>query len=165
MSFWKTIPGFPAYEVSSAGQVRRVGSNVCLTPYEQSDYLQVHLYNAGARVMRRVHTLVLEAHVGPRPVGQVARHLNGNAKDCKLSNLAWGTAQENAEDKALHGTAKGERNPRAKLSQSQVEEIRGRAIPGPTASNLADLASEFEVSISTVSRIRRNETYQPCKET
>ena len=53
---------------------------------------------------RLVHRLVLEAFVGPRPEGMVARHLNGDPGDNRLENLAWGTQSENNYDKVRHGT-------------------------------------------------------------
>ena len=50
-----------------------------------------------------VHTLVLEAFVGPRPAGAVARHLDDNKENNHLSNLAWGTESDNAYDKVRNG--------------------------------------------------------------
>ena len=50
---------------------------------------------AGVRVVklgpvrRRVHVLVLEAFVGAKPPGKVARHLNGDVCDNRIENLAW----------------------------------------------------------------------------
>ena len=46
-----------------------------------------------------VHRLVLEAFVGPCPEGMECRHLEGDTANNALSNLAWGTPQENAADK------------------------------------------------------------------
>lgn len=50
-----------------------------------------------------IHQLVLAVFVGTRPEGLVVRHLNGNSRDNRLSNLAYGTAAQNAQDAIAHG--------------------------------------------------------------
>lgn len=99
-----------------------------------------------------VHRLVLEAFVGPAPEGAVARHLNGDPTDNHLENLAWGTQAENCLDTVAHGrSARGERNPRAKLTEETVREIRrllNRGVPG------GRVATEFGISPATVSEIK-----------
>jgi hypothetical protein len=48
--------------------------------------------------------MVLEAFTGPRPEPAYhARHLDGNPQNNALANLAWGTRQENWEDRRSHG--------------------------------------------------------------
>lgn len=54
-----------------------------------------------------VHRLVLRAFVGACPPGQVCRHLNGDKKDNRLSNLAWGTLLENRQDRTRHDRERG----------------------------------------------------------
>lgn len=51
---------------------------------------------------RRVHQLVLEAHVGPAPDGLVACHQNGVKTDNRLENLRWDTRSANALDAVRH---------------------------------------------------------------
>lgn len=52
-----------------------------------------------------VHKLVCEAFHGPRPtVNHQVRHLNGDGRDNRACNLAWGTAKENQQDSRIHGT-------------------------------------------------------------
>lgn len=48
--------------------------------------------------MRTVHTLVLEAFVGPRPDGADACHENGNRRDARLTNLRWDSRSGNVQD-------------------------------------------------------------------
>lgn len=52
-----------------------------------------------------MHTLVALAFLGPRPEGKPhIRHLDGNARNNHVSNLAYGTAAENVADSLQHGT-------------------------------------------------------------
>lgn len=82
------------------GKTRTMRGRVLIPSEVHGGYLSVNL---GAGVRRSVHTLVLEAFVGPRPEGAVCRHLNGNPKDNRLANLAWGTPGENRRDTVKHG--------------------------------------------------------------
>lgn len=57
------------------------------------------------RGTHKVHRLVLLAFVGPaRSKSHVCRHLDGNPANNTLSNLAWGTQQQNWDDRRRHGT-------------------------------------------------------------
>lgn len=107
---WRRVPGFPGIEASDAGRIRRGGR--ILRPWRvracRRIYLKVELWPIGAPVRRRyVHELVLAAHVGPRPDGHEARHLDGDSMNCALENLAWGTKVENAADRARHSRDRG----------------------------------------------------------
>lgn len=51
----------------------------------------------------RVHVLVLEAFVGPRPPGMECLHSNDVGTDNRLSNLRWGTHSENLNDLVRNG--------------------------------------------------------------
>ena len=84
------------YSVGDLGTVwsHRLGRP--LSPADDSyGYRQVALYINRRRAMRRVHHLVLEAFVGPRPPRHVGMHLDHNPANNTLSNLAWGTQSEN----------------------------------------------------------------------
>jgi hypothetical protein len=127
---WKPVPEFEGiYEVSSAGEVRRLhkrGTFRILKPSvtKHGGYHRVDLRREGTRKPATVHALVLSAFVGPRPAGCVCRHLNGNPQDNRLENLRWGTPQENSADSRIHGTFKlGENHPSAKLTEEQARKI------------------------------------------
>lgn len=68
--------------------------------------MHVYLTRNSKKMTAKVHQLVLEAFVGPRPEGMVTRHLNGDPSDNRLTNLAWGTHAENNADTVQHGTHK-----------------------------------------------------------
>lgn len=101
MAEWRAVPGYEGkYEVSDDGQVRSLRRNITLraatTPLG-------YKYVALCGKTRRVHQLVLEGFVGPRPDGLITRHLNGKPGDNRLENLAYGTMKENAADALAHG--------------------------------------------------------------
>jgi HNH endonuclease/NUMOD4 motif len=117
-------PGFSIYEVSDHGRVRSVDRT---TPYRgstrfyqgrllspSSDFSgngrqMVLLYSDSdsglpRRVARKVHHLVLEAFVGPRPEGMEALHWDDDPSNNHLINLRWGTHSENVHDSVRNGT-------------------------------------------------------------
>src|SRR5688572_26642217 len=112
---FRAVPGHPGYEVSNLGRVRsywtrgvekHIGNQPrLLRPFKNKlGYLAVTL--AGGR-KKSIHRLVLETFVGPCPDGMEARHVNdNNPANNRLSNLCWGTRQENCDDKKRHGTHK-----------------------------------------------------------
>lgn len=92
-----------------------------------------------------VHRLVLIAYGGIAATPDLqCRHLNGNCLDNRLSNLAWGSAKDNAADAIRHGTlGPGMRARRRRLTEEQVRQIRARYAQGESSKALA---KEFGVS-------------------
>lgn len=148
---WRPVVDGPAYEVSSLGRVRSVATGRVLRARPckgRGGHLQVQLGRAGGN--RYVHALVLEAFVGPRPDGAVARHLDGDPTNNRPGNLAWGTVQENQADTVRHGrTTRGEKNPRARLTAEDVAAIREARTRGES---LKALAARYGVRESCISR-------------
>lgn len=167
---WQPVLGYEGlYEVSNLGRVKslsrliRRGSghwqrpSMMLKPTidPRIGYPAVRLVRNGLSRAHRVHVLVLTAFVGPPAKGQQCRHLNGNRRDPRLANLAWGTAKENSADRALHGTqAAGERHGSARLTETNVREIRRRYWKiSSRHGNGGKLAAEYGVSISQIHNI------------
>jgi hypothetical protein len=97
-----SIQSFEFYEVGDDGSVwsTRFGKRRRLKPYPDGrGYLAVILRRGGRSHMFRVHRLVLESFVGPRPDGRECRHLDGDRVNNALTNLTWGTRAENNADK------------------------------------------------------------------
>ena len=161
---WKPVVGWEGfYEVSDAGRVRRV---VEIPKYRRGKilspvigpkgYLQVTLSN-GHLGNFKIHCLVLEAFVGPRPKGAVTRHLDGDPGNSRLANLTWGTRSENEQDKVLHGTSsRGTGNWAAKLNSRHVLKICKMIDHG---ANLRDIATSFGVHPSTIADIKHGRTW------
>lgn len=129
---WKWIAGSEAWHlISSCGRVYSMRLRKLLqgTP-DHFGYLMVYLRKHKDR-RRAIHRLVITAFCGPRPAGMEARHLDGNQVNCHLSNLKWGTPQENADDKRRHGTVQlGEAHHGAVLTDDLVRLIRSKFAQG-----------------------------------
>lgn len=106
---WRDLVAYPGYQVSDLGRVRsfwRQGSSrmrdvpsVLKTAPGSHGYPQVGLKTpARTPVNRTVHSLVMEAFVGPRPPGQLVCHEDGNFWNCRLDNLRYDTAVSNRKD-------------------------------------------------------------------
>ena len=155
---WLPIEGYEGrYEVSDHGRVRSFVSPhgerknpLILKAGISKGYETVVLCKANPkRRTHRVHNLVLIAFIGPAPIGKPeGRHLDGNRRHNRPLNLVWGSRQENAQDMAAHGTAKGEGNARAKLSDDDVRAIRKRY--ETIGSSHRKMAAEYGVAKSTI---------------
>jgi hypothetical protein len=155
--FWKDVPGYKGYyRVSRTGKVRSLPRwieyngrwgparyfkpgrvlNLCLN--KVTGYHFVNLWKGNKQDVRHVHSLVLEAFVGPCPPGMECRHYpDPDRTNNNLENLSWGTPQKNADDRVEHGTA-------AKaLSPKKVRKIRRMFATGRYTK--AFLARRFKV--------------------
>jgi len=92
---------------------------------------------------------------GLRPNGQLVRHLDGNPKNNRAENLAWGTSLDNEADKARHGrNLEGVRHHRAKLTEADVINIRSSSNTGKK------MARYYEVSESLISSVRKGKLWK-----
>lgn len=94
---------------------------------------------------------------GPIPDGELIRHTCDNPPCCNPSHLLAGTHEQNMQDAVDRDrTTRGSRNGRARLTATQVREIRRRAAGGETQTALA---SEFGVHRNTVRSALAGETW------
>lgn len=114
------------------GKLRKLPTSVTA-----KGYLRVSLSVDGKTFERKVHHLVLEAFIGPRPAGCECRHLDGDKKNNRPENLCWGTSEENAADRIRHGTstrvgtgATGEANGNCKIGDDGLAEVKRLAAAG-----------------------------------
>jgi len=107
---WRPVVGYEGlYEVSSLcavrGVRRRGTAGGRLSPQAHGvGHLWVQLWRGNRRCARSIHTLLLEAFIGPRPLGHESRHLDGDPTNNHISNLLWGSRSENVLDRVEHGT-------------------------------------------------------------
>lgn len=160
---WKTVVGFPYYEVSNLGRVRRIRAEAgtwvgrILKP-GLGKYALVRLAQDGIKTTRNIHILVAEAFLGQRPDGCQVNHKNFDRHDSRLANLEYCTAKENIGHASKNGRmARGERHGLSKLTATQVLEIRSMAEQGISQ---RPIAKKFGISQRHVSQIVRREIWQ-----
>ncbi len=165
---WRSVVGFPGYEVSDLGRIRSFnlrgyGTRLAVEPHpirerrNNCGYPTVPLCARGVKSAAFVHRLVLTAFVGPCPDGMEGCHDNGDRTDNRATNLRWDTRRNNHADKAAHGTRQtGERHGRAVLTDAQVTEIRRRRAAGET---IVALGRAFGTAHSNISRVCLNRTW------
>jgi len=159
---WRDIPGFPGYQASSLGRVRSL-DRVDKLPKGRSRRRKGRVLSANlagryatytpsidaTTVSITGHKLVMLAFVGEPKPGEVVCHYDGDPRNNALTNLRYGTAKENEQDKARHGRrVRGEKSKLAKLTDESVLEIRRLRISGAP---LHALASQYGVGKDTIS--------------
>lgn len=162
---WRSIPGWPEYEISKDAHVRRsIGGKGArighfLKPWcnHQTGYFFVQLWRENRRLGIPIHRLVALAFLGhPPSKDHVVAHCDGSRDNNQPWNLRWATRKENAADTFLHGTHnRGARNGQAKLDESGVVQILGMAAQGVTRRELAQSFGVCRQAIDDIINGRR----------
>jgi hypothetical protein len=149
---YRDVPNYSGlYQVSRTGEIRGLkrGKVLCQV-LGYRGYLRVNLYDGEGGVKHHlVHRLVAAAWLGPIPPGHQVNHIDGNKLNNVLSNLEVITAEANFQHAQRHGLlcTKGESNPKAKLTEAKVQEMRQLRSNGVS---VRELAKRFNVSVRTV---------------
>lgn len=149
---WRDVLGFEGvYTVSNIGGVKSRGRP--LKQFKDTDgYFMVVLRCRPKKRVAKVHALVAEAFIGPRPKGLVINHKNGIKTDNRVENLEYVTQKQNnrhAMDSGLHDT-RGEKAHFAKLMPEDVIEIRRLSEAGMSR---AAIGRQFGVSGQAITKI------------
>jgi hypothetical protein len=134
---WLPIVGYEGlYEVSDQGRVRRVRDGRLHHFGRSKGYFNVTLTKDKQLRTFTVHRLMAIAFHGIQH-GKVIRHMDGNMYNNTIDNLAWGTAQDNADDRERHGTvARGIKIPHAKRTPELVKLIKELSAQGKGPSEI-----------------------------
>lgn len=154
---WNPVKGFDGYFVSKWGEILSLQRDIpkIMKPLKtKSGHLYVLLYskNIDSRHSKQyIHRLVLQAWGRDAEPNEECRHLDGNPENNNIENLCWGSHQQNVDDKWHHGTMPiGERNASAKLTTSDVIEIR--TLRANKAGSLRALGKKYGVSHTEIRR-------------
>lgn len=167
---WRDIPGLVGlYQASNLGRIRSVEREVAISrrrnrgqfirrirgrilrpAVHSGGYLFVNLDRK--HMGKPVHQLVAMAFHGMPPEQSEVLHINGNRKDNRVDNLRYGTRSENMHDLYFQQGKVG----RGKLTMVDVQEIRMKLDSGAAGQSLA---KKYGVSDSTISRIKRKESF------
>lgn len=130
-------------------------SDACLIWPFKSKSRDGYGYVKWAQKTSRAHRVVcLLAHGYPTSPRLVAAHSCGNRLCVNPLHIRWATCKENQADSLLHGTrARGERMGPAKLTESQVMEIR--CLNGVHA----EIAQKYGVSRRLVGLIKNRDVW------
>ncbi len=171
---WVPVKGYEGmYEVSDLGNVRsldrahltrhksgklmsrpRKGSMKALTP-DKNGYLKVRLCKNGKAKTVGVHRVVLLSFLGENPCKPEGCHFDNNPSNNQLSNLYWGTRQENED----HKTATGCRPITTvnKLTRKDVDAAFRLRSEGLT---LMEIGKRIGTHLSNVSLILKGKTWK-----
>lgn len=157
---WKDIPGYEGlYKVSDTGLVKsedrivkgragcerlRRGRILRQTCHIPSGSPMVGLCLDGVRKAHYVSRLVAEAFVSKTGHETYVTHKDGNVKNNRADNLEWVTPEE------VHGH----------LTKRDVEQIRSLYVEFDSSRGRNGLAKRFGVSVNTISRILKRETWR-----
>lgn len=171
---WRSIDGYPDYEVSDQGRVRRVTARTCAkagailsTKGLRAGYPSVDLCRPGeGKRTFHLHRLVAAAFLGRCAEGMQVNHINGDREDARLVNLEYVTVTENHLHAYRTGLADAshERNGQAKLTTEIAERIRTIARQ-PDRPSYAAIAREFGVTEGAVRAVVHGKTWQPRQKT
>lgn len=132
-----------------------------LVPYtDENGYLVVSITTEGVTRHEKVHRLLWEFYNQREvPKGLMVRHLNDVKSDNREVNLVLGSHKDNMEDRRRNGNDPvGEKNPRRKLDDACVRDMRRRHAAGES---VPSIHREYAfVSLSTVKKIVGNKSWK-----
>lgn len=160
---WRPVRDFVGtYSVSNRGQVLRLSKQKVVGFIDPKGYHRVNLRVCGRRKTRPVHQLVLEAFVGPMPIGYEVNHKDGNKNNNKVSNLEYVTHVANLQHAHRMGLINSKNKKyNAHLTQQQVKEIRNTY--SCTKEKHRDIAARYKVSRCCISELLRDKTWKTPK--
>jgi hypothetical protein len=163
---WRPVVGFEGYyEVSNMGSVKRTKpgrgirvGRILKQKANKRGYPVVQLWKDNHGHGQATHCVVARAFLGPAPDGAEVNHKDGNKTNPVLSNLEYVTRSGNITHAYRVGLrVSGASHNWAKLTESQVKEIRSLHVPGEYGCRR--LARRFGVSKNTIQLILNGQNW------
>lgn len=155
---WKRIPGYPKYEASSMGRIRRHYFKMIAGRITPDGYRRIQLPGRVGYFRPRIwhaHRLILLAFQGHSPLE--VHHKNAIRDDNRLENLEYTTQALNMSYRIM---PRGEKSHKAKITEEDVIAIREAAMNGTT---LTALARQYNLTITNISRIFHRKIWRHVK--
>lgn len=160
---FKSIPGWPEYQVGSRGTVVRVAASCGAQPGKalrptllKNGYLKVSLCRNSKRKEFLVHRLVAMAFIGD-PEGFDVCHFDGDKANNSVQNLRIDTRTGNMADQIRMGkTPRGEKCGSNKYPREFVLSLRNRIDAGES---VREISAETGVPVSTLYGFRSRQTW------
>lgn len=156
---WRDIEGYEGrYEISNLGRVRSLFFKAPKFLRQGEDswgYKQVVLSKNGLSKNFKVHRLVM-LHFSKGEVTNSINHIDGNKSNNSIQNLEWSSASKNNKHAYANGLMSSRKRPR--LNPKQIKSIY-RLCENKELTK-KQIANKFNVSLNTVHRIHRRETWK-----
>jgi predicted DNA-binding protein YlxM (UPF0122 family) len=158
---YKQVPFAEDYLINMDGEIYSNKSHKTIQPTpHKGGYLRVKLFcNDGKRKAFLLHRVVAETFLDNPDNYPEVNHKDGNKQNNNVSNLEWLTREQNMTHAFLNGlnSNAGERNGKARLTESQVIEIYQMLLDGKL---VQEIASKFDVRLALINKIKRKEIWR-----
>jgi hypothetical protein len=140
---WKGIVGYPSYEVSSHGRVRRIvkGHHLAAgdSPKQHTTEDGYKCVALGNHIPFKVADLVASSFLGPKPNGYQTHHIDEDKTNNWVYNLKYVPTSEHLRDYKLK-----------KLTVTQIEKVKALRTCGINTKEVAKLTG---LSVGLISNI------------
>lgn len=156
MEKWLHINGFVGlYQISNTGKVKNTKTGKILGEDPQgttAKYNSVGLRKNGESFSFYVHRLVASHFIRPPMEGEEVNHIDYNTFNNHVDNLEWVTSKQNSIHSRdnMSKAKRGEKHPRAKVTDQQAIEIKKLRRGGM---KYREIASIYGLTINDIGNI------------